>query len=319
MSKEIAITDRRLLAALDYIDQKYIDDVFSILKEPEAAGEPEKMTWRTPFKHWRQFAALAACILLLSIASPLVNYIAEVISNFNAGAGSGTTEATTQAGEESSPKEEKSEAQTTIEESNRLTEIFKDSKILSFPSDMSAEAIFEEVKKGGWVVGCISNNRDYVAGSDIWQEFFEKSGSFEPCSVLLAYYYEGSENADAYIVLKEILYDGESYYYAESDSREDAIDKAKSYKYLIKDFYEIYQGPVIGQGLVKAYFLSNDDTWTYREWDHLQKCSRHDPERNYYSDCMTVSVHFELYESSISVPTGEYPLFLDRCEDWHNN
>ena len=92
MSKESTITDRRLLAALDYIDQKYIDDVFSILKEPEAAGEPEKMTWRTPLKHWRQFAALAACILLLSIASPLVNYIAEVISNFNAGAGSGTTE-----------------------------------------------------------------------------------------------------------------------------------------------------------------------------------------------------------------------------------
>lgn len=88
MSKENAITDRRLLAALDYIDQKYIDDVFSILKEPEAAGEPEKMTWRTPFKHWRHLVALAACILLLSIASPLVNYIAQVISNFNAGAGS---------------------------------------------------------------------------------------------------------------------------------------------------------------------------------------------------------------------------------------
>ena len=88
MSKENAITDRRLLAALDYIDQKYIDDVFDIIKEPEAVGEPEKMTWRTPLKHWRQFAALAACILLLSIASPLVSYIAEVISNFNAGAGS---------------------------------------------------------------------------------------------------------------------------------------------------------------------------------------------------------------------------------------
>ena len=92
MSNEKVITDRRLLAALDYIDQKYIDDVFSIIKEPEAAGEPENMTWRTPFKHWRQFAALAACILLLSLASPLVSYIAEVIRDFNAGAGSGTTE-----------------------------------------------------------------------------------------------------------------------------------------------------------------------------------------------------------------------------------
>ena len=92
MSSEKVITDRRLLAALDYIDQKYIDDVFSIIKEPEAAGEPENMTWRTPFKHWRQFAALVACILLISMASPLVSYIAEVIRDFNAGAGSGTTE-----------------------------------------------------------------------------------------------------------------------------------------------------------------------------------------------------------------------------------
>ena len=92
MSKESTITDRRLLAALDYIDQKYIDDVFSILKEPESAGEPEKMTRKTPLKHWRHLVALAACILLLSIASPLLSYIAQVISNFNAGAGSGTTE-----------------------------------------------------------------------------------------------------------------------------------------------------------------------------------------------------------------------------------
>ena len=92
MSNEKVITDRRLLAALDYIDQKYIDDVFSIIKEPEAAGEPENMTWRTPFKHWKSLAALAACILLLSIASPLVGYIAQVITDWAAAAGSGTTE-----------------------------------------------------------------------------------------------------------------------------------------------------------------------------------------------------------------------------------
>ncbi|MBO5702578.1 MAG: hypothetical protein J6S71_09070 [Clostridia bacterium] len=91
MSKENTITDRRLLAALDYIDQKYIDDVFNIIKEPEASVE-QKITWKTPFKHWKQLVALAACILLLSIASPLVSYIAEVIRDFNAGAGSGTTE-----------------------------------------------------------------------------------------------------------------------------------------------------------------------------------------------------------------------------------
>ena len=103
MSSERVITDRRLLAALDYIDQKYIDDAFSIIKEPEAADEPEKMTWRTPFKHWRHLAALAACILLLSVASPLVSYIAEVIRDFNAGAGSESVDSTTQAIEETNP------------------------------------------------------------------------------------------------------------------------------------------------------------------------------------------------------------------------
>ena len=158
MSKESTITDRRLLAALDYIDQKYIDDVFSILKEPEVAGEPEKMTWRTPFKHWRQFVALAACILLLSIASPLVSYIAEVIRDFNAGAGSGTTETESELGttidaensndmliDDNTATEttDNKTIESTSEEANWLSELFSDSKISSFPSNM----IHHQVKK----------------------------------------------------------------------------------------------------------------------------------------------------------------------------
>ncbi len=92
MSKERVITDRRLLAALDYIDQKYIDDVFSIIKEPSADTAEPVRTWRTPFKHWKQIVALAACLILLSAASPLANFISQAVSNFRAGAGSGTTE-----------------------------------------------------------------------------------------------------------------------------------------------------------------------------------------------------------------------------------
>ena len=101
---ERALNNQKLLDALEFIDDEYIAAAAKYrLKYEAQPAEPPKMTWRTPLKHWRQFVALAACILLLSIASPLVNYIAEVISNFNAGAGSGTTEATTQAVEESSP------------------------------------------------------------------------------------------------------------------------------------------------------------------------------------------------------------------------
>ena len=90
---EKALNNLKLLDALEYIDDEYIASAarFRMNYEPTPATPP-KMTWRTPLKHWRQFVALAACILLLSIASPLVSYIAEVISNFNAGAGSGTTE-----------------------------------------------------------------------------------------------------------------------------------------------------------------------------------------------------------------------------------
>ena len=90
---EKALNNLKLLDALEYIDDEYIASAarFRMNYEPTPATPP-KMTWRTPLKHWRQFVALAACILLLSIASPLVSYIAQVISNFNAGAGSGTTE-----------------------------------------------------------------------------------------------------------------------------------------------------------------------------------------------------------------------------------
>ena len=90
---EKALNNLKLLDALEYINDEYIASAarFRMNYEPKPATPP-KMTWRTPLKHWRQFAALAACILLLSIASPLVSYVAEVISNFNAGAGSGTTE-----------------------------------------------------------------------------------------------------------------------------------------------------------------------------------------------------------------------------------
>ena len=93
MNNEIIMRKKQMLEALDFIDDDLIAGTLRKIKPETFANtsEPPPMTWRTPFKHWRQFAALAACILLLSIASPLVNYIAEVISNFNAGAGSSNT------------------------------------------------------------------------------------------------------------------------------------------------------------------------------------------------------------------------------------
>ena len=101
---ERVFKDTRLLEALEFIDDEYIASAARYKMKYEAQpAEPPKMTWRTPFKHWRHIAALAACILLLSIASPLVGYIAEVIRDFNAGAGSESVDSTTQAIEETNP------------------------------------------------------------------------------------------------------------------------------------------------------------------------------------------------------------------------
>ena len=91
MSNEKVITDRRLIAALDYIDQKYIDDVFSIIKEPDIAVEYVPGN-KTPFKYWKQFTALAACVVLFAFSAPIFSYFSKVIGNWGAAAGVGTIE-----------------------------------------------------------------------------------------------------------------------------------------------------------------------------------------------------------------------------------
>lgn len=332
---ERVFKDTRLLEALEFIDDEYIASAARYKMKYEAQpAEPPKMTWRTPFKHWKQLVALAACILLLSVASPLVSYIAQVISNFNAGAGSGTTETESEIGttidaensndmliDDNTATEmtDNKTIESTSEEANWLFELFGDSKISSFPSNMSEEVIYQEVLKGGWVVGCSRDNSGFVAGGDLWQNFCEKSSRLEPCSVLLAYYYKDAQFGEDHINLTEIKFDGELFYHAQLNSLTDTIEDCGTYKYLIKDFYEIYKGPVIDQGLVKAYFLSNDNTWTYREWSHIQLCSISHHPRNYYRDCVTITVQFVLYDDSVSVPTGEYPVYDPSAEYWHSD
>lgn len=88
MDIEMKLRKRQMLESLDYIDDDLISSTLKKIKPDFAAAEPEKMTWRTPLKYWRQFVALAACLLLLSVASPLVSYIAEVIGGLEFGLGS---------------------------------------------------------------------------------------------------------------------------------------------------------------------------------------------------------------------------------------
>ncbi len=91
MNNEMRMRKRQMLEALEFIDDDLISGVLKKIKPELEIAEPVR-TWRTPFKHWKQFVALTACLILLSVASPLANFISQAVSNFRAGAGSGTTE-----------------------------------------------------------------------------------------------------------------------------------------------------------------------------------------------------------------------------------
>jgi hypothetical protein len=92
MNAEIRFKDKRILEALEYIDEKYIDDVFDVLKEPAMTqNAPLKLS---PFKHWKQYLALAACLVLLAFATPIFGYVAEFIGSFAAGSGDHTSSIT---------------------------------------------------------------------------------------------------------------------------------------------------------------------------------------------------------------------------------
>ena len=78
------IEDKRLLGALDYIDEKFIAEVtegYKIFEEP-AGTVSVRRTLKITF---RQFAALVACLLLLSAAFPIVNYVVGVINSYASG------------------------------------------------------------------------------------------------------------------------------------------------------------------------------------------------------------------------------------------
>ena len=83
--------DTRLIEAFEYIDPKYINEVGAGLKLRSVYSAEEEHTKPTFRTHVKQLATLAACILLLSIASPLVGYIAQIITDWTAAAGVGTT------------------------------------------------------------------------------------------------------------------------------------------------------------------------------------------------------------------------------------
>lgn len=92
MNNELGFKDKRLLQALEYIDDKYLDDVFNVLKEPDMSQK--EYTKPSPFKYLKQYLSAAACILVLSLLIPVFGYVAEVIGSSSAGTGSITSSLT---------------------------------------------------------------------------------------------------------------------------------------------------------------------------------------------------------------------------------
>ncbi len=91
MNETSVQNNRRLLEVIELLDSKYVEEMFDDLKVPQRQEEP-KITWRAPFKHWKHFVALAACVLLLSLAIPTINYVLPRLGIFIGGtAGAGTT------------------------------------------------------------------------------------------------------------------------------------------------------------------------------------------------------------------------------------
>ncbi|MBO5971183.1 MAG: hypothetical protein J6S14_22140 [Clostridia bacterium] len=218
--------DKRLLGALDYIDEKYIAEVTESYKIFEPSDG--KITARRTLKiSLRQFAALAACLILLSAAFPVTNYVVKAIKNFAAGWGS-------------------------------LNEYGSkyDRAIDAYPTDMPVEDIYEDVLKGGWVV-C---NDDEIHNLDLMFDFYTKAMNGEESSVLVASYYHLTDNLlETRMDLKEITFDGSEYnlrsnhYYRSGPGKDTIMSEeiyTREYHYLILDDFTLDDG---------VYLLLSDD------------------------------------------------------------
>jgi hypothetical protein len=266
MDIEMKLRKRQMLESLDYIDDDLISSTLKKIKPDFAAAEPEKMTWRTPLKYWKRFVALAACLVLLSCAIPLISYILPSIGRIftgNAGAGS----------------DEYSDY-----------DPYTDSAVFDYPVDMPAVEIYADVLTGGWLVTYVTDfdsaNIKAVAGEGLWEEFHSKVQKGEPAVFRKAFYVEKNNSrnhlpegvepdGNPVISLTEVVYDGEKYYFSHRDmlpsySHDYSVVKAYTYLRLSLKMNERDK---------QFYFLTNDPD--LRWWSPLLSTSSPDYEEIY--------------------------------------
>ena len=90
---------RRLLDALEYIDDEYIASAarYKMKIKPYASEPPVQTVGGSLKKYWKQYLTLAACLLILALASPIFSFVAQTINSIAAGWGDVTTDEITEA------------------------------------------------------------------------------------------------------------------------------------------------------------------------------------------------------------------------------
>lgn len=100
MNRAIIMKDRRLIEALDYIDDEYIASaaLYKMRAYAESTRPLAQTAGQSIKKHWKHYLGFVACLLVLALATPLFGYLPEIINSFAAGWGEGTEEVTDENG-----------------------------------------------------------------------------------------------------------------------------------------------------------------------------------------------------------------------------
>jgi len=92
MNRAIIMKDRRLIEALDYIDDEYIASaaLYKMRSYAESTRPLAQTAGQSVKKHWKHYLGFVACILVLALATPLFTHLPEIINSFAAGWGEGS-------------------------------------------------------------------------------------------------------------------------------------------------------------------------------------------------------------------------------------
>lgn len=258
-----AFADKRLLGALDYIDERFIAEVTESYTF-EAPGE-YKRDKKSLFRTYRRLAVLAACLVLISAVFPVVHYVLPRLAvSFGGNAG---------AGADYDPQ---------------------NSAVFDYPVDMSAEEIYADLLDGGWLVYSVSSfnssNKKIIAGEELWDEFYQKVRDGESAVFRSAFYVEkndsstflpdGVDEPDGMpcIELIEVFYDSNKYHYSRRvilPSYAYDTYETSEYKYL-KLSKQMYKNES------RYFFLVNDPNIEY--WSPFSSFSAPDMKKIYYID-----------------------------------